>query len=136
MEQVVRSAQFNLEEGNSRFELRLRPPTLGRMAVTMDLKDGALSISFRVENEAVRELLQSSMPQLRVALAEQGVSLDGLDVQSFEREAGEQQATGGNQSGVGRGPGSGTDARSDLLDEPVATGADAPVGKGALDYWA
>jgi flagellar hook-length control protein FliK len=136
MEQVVRSARFNLEEGNSRFELRLRPPTLGRMAVTMDLKDGALSISFRVENEAVRELLQSSMPQLRAALAEQGVSLDGLDVQNFDREAGEQQAAGGNQPGAGRRLDGGTDARSNSADESVVIGADGTPGKGALDYWA
>ncbi len=135
MDQVVRSAKLNLDANNSRFELRLQPPELGRMGVVMDLKDGALSVSFRVENEAVRELLQGSMAQLRTALSEGGVTVDGLDVQSSGPQAGEQQATG-NDSGAGSESRGGGGAEMDMSEEPVASGAGETSGSSALDYWA
>jgi flagellar hook-length control protein FliK len=135
-EQVVRSARFNLARGTTRFELRLEPPTLGRLGVVLDLKEGALSVSFRVENDAVRELLQSSMPQLRASLSAQGISVEGLDVHSSGHQAGEQQGAGrGPASG---GPDSGANVgEGDLPEEAVqpGTGTYSPGGT-EVDYWA
>lgn len=134
MDQVVRSARLNLARGNTRFELRLEPPSLGRMGVVLDLKDGVLSVSFSVENEAVRELLQNSMPQLRAALTAQGVSVEGLDVHSSGPEAGEQQGpdTG---SGGERGDGGGAEAEASASAAATRAGALRAEG-GSVEYWA
>jgi len=135
MDQVVRSAKFNLDAGNSRFELRLEPPELGRMGVVVDLKEGALTVSFRVENEAVRELLQGSMAQLRAALSDQGVVVEGLDVQSSGPQAGEQQAAG-NDSGSDSTQRGGSGPDMEMSEEPVVSEAGMTPGSGAVDYWA
>ncbi len=134
MDQVVRSARLNLAKGNTRFELRLEPPSLGRVGVVLDLKDGALSVSFSVENEAVRELLQNSMPQLRAALSAQGLSVEGLDVYSSGPEAGEQ---GGPDSGSGGGRRDGGGGEAEASAEAAARGAGALRAEGgSVEYWA
>ena len=153
IEQVVRSARLNVAEGSSRFELRLDPPSLGRMAVRLDLEAGALSVSFRVENDSVRDLLQGSLPQLRAALAAQGLTVERFEVAAMDRgeaeggslpadsggpnvegdhkESGERQAaSGGSDAGAEDGT-AGDGSR------PEGGGVTAlRTGNGAVDYWA
>jgi flagellar hook-length control protein FliK len=134
-DQAVRAAKLTLEEGRNRFELRLNPPTLGRLGVVVELRDEALTVSFRVQNEAVRELLQNSMAQLRAALSEHGVTVGGLDVQSSGPQAGEQQAAG-NHPESGRGSPGESGAGRDGSEEPLPQGTGSRPGSRTLDYWA
>ncbi|HOX05745.1 MAG TPA: flagellar hook-length control protein FliK [Planctomycetota bacterium] len=133
LDQVVRSARLHMDRGLSRFEMRLDPPSLGRVKVVMDLKDGALSISFKVENQAVKDALQDGLAQLREALNVQGLAVDGVDVQgsgggpAHDAEGRQDPAT------MGTAPG-GADRQEP---EPAADGAE-PVrtGSGLVDCWA
>ncbi len=137
-EQVVRSARLNLERGTSRFEMRLDPPSLGRLKVTMDLKDGSLNISFRAENHAVRDALQNSLPQLREALAGQGLSLDGFDVQSSGQGA-HGQGEARQESGFGGEAPGGSDSgpwMSETAAPQTAATETVRAGNGLVDRWA
>jgi flagellar hook-length control protein FliK len=133
MDQVVRSARLHMERGLSRFEMRLEPPSLGRLKVVMDLKDGTLSINFRVESQAVKEAVQNSLPQLREALAAQGLTVDGFDVQGSGR--------GVPQNGDGRqepAPGGRNSGNPDAPEtEPATVRSEAVrAGNGLVDCWA
>jgi flagellar hook-length control protein FliK len=136
LRQVVRAARLNVAEGSTRFELRLDPPSLGKVGVVLDLREGALSVSFKVESDAVRELLQNSMAQLRSSLSSHGVSVAGLDVEGSGSEAVEQQGAQG-WSGFDRGAGAsgGEEAEGVAGQEPAATGRDR-VREGSIEYWA
>jgi flagellar hook-length control protein FliK len=132
VDQAVRFAKLSLEHGLSRFEMRLEPPGLGRLGVVMDLRDGGLNITFRVENEAVREALQNSLPQLRDALSGQGVNVSGCDVFSSARGGRQQEGTVFQQvpgSPAGESFGSDTGGASAEVQAVRA-------GRGLVDCWA
>jgi len=131
-DQVVRSARLNLERGLSRFEMRLEPPSLGRLGVVMDLKDGALSIIFKVDSQAVKEALQSSLPQLREALASQGLNVESFDVQGSGRGA-RQQDDSRPEPGFGQWSGG---SRAQEADGRSAGLEAVRAGSGLLDCWA
>jgi len=131
VDQAVRFARLSLEQGLSRFEMRLEPPGLGKLGVVMDLREGALSITFRVESEAVREALQSSLPQLRDALSGQGVNLGGCDVFSSARGGRQQDGTTFQQmSGGPAGESFGPDAGASAEVQAVR------AGRSLVDCWA
>ena len=131
-DQVVRAARLNLARGASRFEMRLEPPSLGRLGVVMDLKDGALNISFKVESQAVKEALQSSLPQLREALASQGLNVEGFDVQGSWRGA-RQQDDSRPEPGLGQWSGGSRAQEADGISAGVQA---VRAGSGLLDCWA
>ena len=47
----------------------------------MDIKESVLRLEMIAENSSVKELLLSNVHELRNALTEQGVKIEGLDVQ-------------------------------------------------------
>ncbi|MEE8431510.1 MAG: flagellar hook-length control protein FliK, partial [Candidatus Desulfatibia sp.] len=81
VDQVGRQLSRALLRGDRVIRLRLKPPELGTLKIEMDIKDNVLRLGMIVENSAVKELLLSSVHELRNALTEQGVKIEGLDVQ-------------------------------------------------------
>lgn len=134
LDQVVRSARLHIERGATRFEMRMEPPRLGKVGVVMELRDGAMTISFRADTESVREILQNSLPQLKAALGAQGLNIDGLDVSASGHGRDGQANTDGR--GV---PGNGRDRTADdyrshaSLEDPVPSGSRRT---GYVEFWA
>ena len=81
VDQVGRQLSRALLKGDRVIRLRLKPPELGTLKIEMDIKDNVLRLDMIVENSSVKELLLSSVHELRNALTEQGVKIEGLDVQ-------------------------------------------------------
>lgn len=65
------SAQIS--RGAWRVEMDLHPKSLGRIEIQLEMKNGELEANFNAASAATRELLQDSMPRLRVALEEHGM---------------------------------------------------------------
>jgi hypothetical protein len=61
-------------------ELQLSPPELGSVSVRMVLHENDAMIAIGVNNAAVREAIEASLPRLRQLLAESGISLVNVDV--------------------------------------------------------
>ncbi|MDX8383221.1 MAG: flagellar hook-length control protein FliK, partial [Ghiorsea sp.] len=101
MLEVIRSAK----DGTTSLELQLEPANLGKVIVNVQL-DAAkqLQVSFTVEHAASRHALEQQMPQLRLALAQQG-----LDLGSFNMQMNQQQQQGNQQQGSGSAHRSETD---------------------------
>jgi flagellar hook-length control protein FliK len=81
VDQVGRQLSRALLKGDRIIRLRLKPPELGAVKIEMDLKDNVLRLDMIAENSTVKELLLSNVQELRNALTEQGVKIEGLDVQ-------------------------------------------------------
>jgi len=93
----------------TRAELVLNPPQLGRIEVSLTMNGDQADATFISANASVREALENAMPRLREVLQGAGISLGQTQVgaESFQQAA--QQQTGDN-SGSGNGRGKPDDA--------------------------
>ena len=132
-QQLVRMSQSG---GEQRVELQLHPAELGPLSVSLKFGDQGAQAQFLSAHAQVRQVLEQALPQLREALAEQGIELG-------EATVGEQR-TGdgkGDESGEGSQPmmaggalGEGVD--SDLEGVPeVASGREISLD-GRVDLYA
>ncbi|GAB2182524.1 flagellar hook-length control protein FliK [Denitratisoma sp. agr-D3] len=83
----------------SRAELVLNPPQMGRIEVSISMNGDQASASFNSNNPAVREALESALPRLREVLADAGVRLDQAQVGSDTRGDSPQQQERRDNSG-------------------------------------
>lgn len=88
----------NGRNGMHTAELRLDPPDLGPLRVTLNLADGIASASFVSAHAAVRHAVETALPQLQQSLAQAGISLGQTSVgeQSAQQEFGAQQQGNGS----------------------------------------
>lgn len=61
-------------------ELRLDPPDLGPLRITLSLQDGIAQASFVSPHIAVRQAVESALPQLQQALNQAGIALGEANV--------------------------------------------------------
>ncbi|MDI5922803.1 flagellar hook-length control protein FliK [Halomonas sp. LR5S13] len=92
-QQLVRLSQSG---GEQRVELQLHPAELGPLSVSLKMGDQGAQAQFISAHAQVRQALEQAIPQLREALAEQGISLG-------ETSVGEQR--NGNGDSAPRQPG-------------------------------
>ncbi|MGN6579818.1 MAG: flagellar hook-length control protein FliK, partial [Bordetella sp.] len=88
----------NSQTGNQTAELRLDPPNLGPLHVTISLTDGVASAAFVSAHAVVRQALESAMPQLQTAFEQAGLSLGQTSVGDQNTQSSQQQASS-DQSG-------------------------------------
>lgn len=87
----------------TRADLVLNPPELGRIEVSISLKGDQASASFVSANPTVREAIENAVPRLREVLQDAGISLGQTQVgaESFQqstanREKGDNSSRSGN----------------------------------------
>ena len=93
--------------GRQTAELRLDPPDLGPLRVTLSVNDGVASASFVSAHAAVRHAVEAALPQLQQALAQAGLSLGQASVGDHGAQSGfdmQQQAQGQSHGGHGDAP--------------------------------
>ncbi|MFD1384251.1 flagellar hook-length control protein FliK [Rhodanobacter aciditrophus] len=124
-------------EGIKTAHIQLDPPELGSLTVkvTMD-QDSNTHVSFVASSVAAKDALEGQMQRLREMLQQQGIDLDGVDVevsqgngQSGQSEASGEQSPGGQGSGVTGSEG--LDDEEDLENVGFVT----PATKG-IDFYA
>jgi len=76
-QQLVRLSQNGVEQ---RVELQLHPAELGPLTVSLKVGDQGAQAQFLSAHAPVRQALEQAIPQLREALAEQGISLGETSV--------------------------------------------------------
>jgi len=78
-EQVVMIAK-DTQEGNVHAQLRLDPPDMGPLRITLTISDGVAHASFMSAHPAVRSAMEQGMQQLAQAFAQSGLSLGNTHV--------------------------------------------------------
>jgi flagellar hook-length control protein FliK len=96
-EQVV----LLVSDGGGRAELRLNPAELGPIDVSLNVQDDRVHASFTIHHAATLDAVQAALPKLEQMMAERGVQLDSVSVETNERrqEQHSEKARGGNEAG-------------------------------------
>lgn len=110
--QVIHIAQNHSGLGQVA-ELRLDPPELGPLRITINLTDNVAHAVFSSPHAAVRQTVESSLPQLQQMLEQAGISLGQANVNdqrqsehAFQGRTGQSKPQAGN-SGAASGPSAG-----------------------------
>lgn len=108
--------------GEQQVELRLHPAELGSLGVTLKLGEHGAQAQFFSAHAQVRQALEQAIPQLREALAEQGIQLGDASVSDQGAQFGGQQPSDsrGQPSLAASGQG-----KSESM-EPATTASSAP----------
>ena len=123
----------------SRADLVLTPPQMGRIEVSLSITGDQATANFVSGNPAVREALEAALPRLREVLADAGIQLGQTQVGAGNPQQTAQHEKNGENSAFGR-PSladesrnmSGEDARSGSLSSFSGGGA----GRGLVDVFA
>lgn len=81
--------QEQMEKGQWRLHLKLNPGHLGSIDVELDMRSGGLDALFKTDNALTRELITQGMSKLREGLAQSGMAVANVWVNSdSQRESG------------------------------------------------
>lgn len=108
------------ENGSQIAELRLDPPELGPLRVTINLNDNVIQAVFTSSHASVRNAVEQALPQLQQQLAQEGLSLGQASVGQHSDHPG--QASADSDAQGGKAPGfHGVHSGSVAADNPVGT---------------
>ncbi len=79
VQRVLRGFE-QLANGDGQVKLRLHPPQLGSLQMTLRVEGSQMSAKLEVENALARDALIDNLPQLRQKLSEQGVNIETFEV--------------------------------------------------------
>ncbi len=80
IEQIVTKAKVILEDNKSTMIMKLNPEHLGKVAIKLISENGSLKGTFTVENQLVKEALESNMISLKQQLEDSGIKVDKIEV--------------------------------------------------------
>lgn len=88
-----------IRRGSDKMEIRLNPAELGPLSISLKLNDSQAQAQFVTHSALVRQALEMAMPQLREAMAQQGIDLAQSDVSERQQsEQGQKSAFARNDS--------------------------------------
>ncbi len=108
-------------------EIRLDPPDLGPLQVTVHTQREGASVHFSAANASVRDLLEHSLPRLRELLESGGMNLVDVNVTH--------QRHGGGYRDAPPEPGTGLVAATHPGSDAVARDAPARITRGIIDAY-
>lgn len=77
---LLKSMKFAVADGVSEARLSLYPEQLGQVQVKITVSNGQLVAQFVAETAMGKEAIESQLPQLRIALQNQGIQVEKLEV--------------------------------------------------------
>jgi len=80
MQQIVQRAQLIRLPEHSEMRIQLKPAHLGELTLKIIAENGLITAKFYAESYQVKEIIESSLPQLKQSLAQQGLKTDQIDV--------------------------------------------------------
>ncbi len=78
--QISEQIKIQVTEDMSSMEMYLNPESLGKVEMNLVLKEGLLTARFVVENEQVKEAMESQMMQLQEDLDKQELKVESIEV--------------------------------------------------------
>lgn len=78
--QIIEQIKVTVIEEQTSMELQLNPENLGKVNFTVQSKDGVLTAQFIVNNDKVKEAIESQMIILKDSLEQQGLKVETIEV--------------------------------------------------------
>ena len=94
---IVTGVQTNLLPHGGTMQIRLDPPELGALQITVEMRNGSMSATFQTSNDDATRLLSHSLGQLKTALESQGVNVEKIQVQQAPKDQASQNHDGSSQ---------------------------------------
>lgn len=94
------AGSFNGESG--RMILRLHPAELGSLRLDLQVEGETIRASLQAQTTQVQEVIERNLPQLRQALAEQGLKIEQFQVNIDQQQAGQDSFAGFDRWQEGR----------------------------------
>ncbi|MEL7298505.1 MAG: flagellar hook-length control protein FliK, partial [Pseudomonadota bacterium] len=110
-------------------QISLNPEHLGPVELSVEVEDQQARIQFTAANSITRDAIEQSLPRLREALEQQGLSLQQADVGDLRREQRESNSTAFESEE------SNQIASHDVTDDSESTGAVASQPVGLIDTY-
>ena len=108
MQQVVDAAKIQISKQNSEMSIKLKPDYLGEISMKIQVqesgatKTSSLTASIEVKNNAVKEVLQSNLNQLKESLEENnGFAIKRFDI-FVKQDATNQESQENKHTGKGK----------------------------------
>ncbi|MCD6582638.1 MAG: flagellar hook-length control protein FliK [Desulfuromusa sp.] len=79
-DQVVTQLSGSINGESGRMVLRLQPAELGSLKIELMVEGDRIRVNLHAQSQQVQEVLERNLPQLRNALAEQGLKIDQFQV--------------------------------------------------------
>jgi flagellar hook-length control protein FliK len=97
MNQVVNVSKemISYNDDLNEMVIKLKPEDLGNLTVKMSIKDGVILAEMNVENNVVKEVIESNIADLRNALKDKGYSEINIDV-NINKEGSDNRGSQGN----------------------------------------
>jgi flagellar hook-length control protein FliK len=83
---IVTGVHSQLLPNGGTMQLRLEPPDLGALQVTVQMRNGVMTAAFETSNEQATRMLSHSLNQLKTALETSGISVERMHVQQAPRQ--------------------------------------------------
>lgn len=80
IKQISEKIDINLFEDKSEMIVKLKPDHLGKVTIEFAVENGNITAKFLAESQKVKEILESSMQDLKDHLAKQGMMIQDLSV--------------------------------------------------------
>ncbi|THD38828.1 flagellar hook-length control protein FliK [Enterobacteriaceae bacterium ML5] len=132
---------FN-RQGQQTAELRLHPQDLGSIQISMKIENNQAQLHFVSGHSAVRSAIEAAMPDLKTALADNGISLGQISVgsdssqwQQAQQQSSQSGSQQGNASSWAAFNAGGVNAAADALPVPVSL-AQRLGGNNSVDIFA
>lgn len=120
----------------SRAELLLTPPQMGRVEVSLSVSGDQATASFASTNPAVREALEAALPRLREILAEAGIQLGQTQVSAENARQSAQHEKNSDNFAAGRDNLPDTASTHTTGATDAAAPAGLKIGRGLVDVFA
>lgn len=99
-EDVGNQVRWMLGRAESKAELVLTPPNLGKLEVSINLNGDQTTAQFVASSQAARDALERAMPQLREVLQQAGIMLGDANVSTSQQGAGGEGQESHGRSGA------------------------------------
>ncbi len=78
--QIIDQVKLQIRPDNAKMEIQLNPEHLGKVELEVSSKNGELSARLNVQNDQVKEAVESQMQVLRDTLEAQGLKVENIEV--------------------------------------------------------
>lgn len=105
-DKIVQVVKSDLTPNGGSMKIRLDPPELGALQVTVKMNDGVMTASFETSTDNATKMLSHSLGQLKTALESSGVSVEKLHVQQAPKDSSSNNNSSSDDSRRGQTRGS------------------------------
>lgn len=94
LNQVVRGIRTMMGPDSAAMEMALHPENLGRVNISVALKNGIMTAQLTVQNEDAKQALEGQMAALQQTFEEQGLKVQSVEVDISDFAFGESNGSG------------------------------------------